>query len=88
MKYIWGLYSNEFITYMCQRFCMDQTGRGLSPWYSVYPVGWILSRHSLYTYCAGTNVDCIIVIQCIAPVLAAGEFVVLDILCKFAVTSR
>jgi hypothetical protein len=29
---------------------MDQTGRGLSPWYSVYPVGWIQSRHSLYTY--------------------------------------
>jgi hypothetical protein len=44
---------------------------------------------SLVHVCAGTNVGCTIVIQCIAPVLAAGEFVVvLDILCNFAVTSR
>jgi hypothetical protein len=26
MKYMWGLYNNEFITYMCRWFFMDQMG--------------------------------------------------------------
>jgi hypothetical protein len=90
MKYLWGLYNNEFITYMCQWFCVDQKGRRLSPWYSVYPVGRMDPESSLIVHvCAGSNAGCTIVIQCLAPVLAPGEFVVvLSTLCNFAVTGR
>jgi hypothetical protein len=31
---------------MCRRFCITPSGHGLSPRYSVYPVGWVLMCHS------------------------------------------